>query len=459
MIFTYRSPLTWMGSRSETDRRNARDRCPAWLPIVHATHRPDNLMNPYEPLPPADPSRPSWPSQAPEVSVPMQRLIGPALVAFLTACDPGPTMDAPPGNPGPNGLTVEQIAGGLDSPVHLTFAPAALGGPADPRLFIVEQSGRIRIVGADGALRPTPFLDITDRVDCCGERGLLSVAFHPDYPTTGWFFVNYTGAGGSTRVERYSVSQDPDVADESSATLILQVAQPFGNHNGGQNAFGPDGMLYIGLGDGGSGGDPHGNGQNPNTLLGSILRIDVDGDEPYAVPADNPFVGTAGARPEIWAYGLRNPWRFSFDRETGELYIADVGQNQWEEINRVAGDAAGLNFGWNVMEASHCYSSNNCEQDGLELPIAEYSHSDGCSVTGGYVYRGSALPDLTGHYFFSDYCDGWVRSLEPDAGAEPSVRNWSLGNLGRITSFGEDAAGELYILSQAGTVYRMAPGG
>jgi glucose/arabinose dehydrogenase len=331
-----------------------------------------------------------------------------ALVAGLVACGDGPTMDAPPGDPGPSGFTVEEVVDGLESPVHLTFAPGP-EGTRDRRLFVVEQPGRIRVVRVDGTLRPTPFLDITDRVGCCGERGLLSVAFHPDYAVTGWIFVNYTDKGGQTRVERYSVSNDPDVADPLSAELVLQVAQPFANHNGGLNLFGPDGMLYVGLGDGGSGGDPQGNGQNRGTLLGSILRLDVDQGLPYTVPEDNPFVGT-------------------------------------------------VNFGWNIMEGRHCYGSGNCNQNGLTLPIAEYSHADGCSVTGGYVYRGSALPALTGHYFFADYCDGQVWSLEPGPGSEPSVRSWSLGDLGRITSFGEDAEGELYILSVGGSVYRLVPG-
>jgi hypothetical protein len=380
------------------------------------------------------------------------------LAAVTMACGDGPTMDAPPGDPGPAGLAVEEVVDGLESPVYLTFARGP-EGTRDRRLFIVEQEGRIRVVRVDGTLRPTPFLDITDRVGCCGERGLLSVAFHPDYAATGWFFVNYTDQGGNTRVERYSVSEDPDIADPLSAELVLQVAQPFANHNGGLNAFGPDGMLYVGLGDGGSGGDPQGNGQNRGTLLGSILRLDVDQGLPYTLPGDNPFVGTPGARPEIWAYGLRNPWRFSFDPQAGQLYIADVGQNQWEEIDRVPADQGGLNFGWNVMEGRHCFGGGNCNQNGLTLPIAEYSHADGCSVTGGYVYRGSALPDLTGHYFFADYCDGWVRSLEPGTGAEPEVRSWNLGDLGRITSFGEDAEGELYILSTRGSVYRMVEGG
>jgi len=384
--------------------------------------------------------------------------LGQALVVCLAACGDAPTMDAPPGDPGPSGLAVEEVVGGLASPVYLTFAPGP-EGTRDRRLFIVEQPGRIRIVGVDGILRSTPFLDITDRVDCCGERGLLSVAFHPDYAASGWFFVNYTDDDGDTRVERYTVSDDPALADESSAELILQVPQPFGNHNGGLNVFGPDGMLYVGLGDGGSGGDPQGNGQNRGTLLGSLLRLDVDEGLPYTVPDDNPFVGTPGARPEIWAYGLRNPWRYSFDHQAGELYIADVGQNQWEEINRVPADKGGLNFGWNVMEASHCYGNGTCDEEGLTLPVAEYSHAEGCSVTGGYVYRGSALPALTGHYFFADYCDGWVRSLEPGGGNTPSVRSWSLGDLGRITSFGEDSEGELYILSQDGSMYRLQPGG
>ncbi|MGH7507730.1 MAG: PQQ-dependent sugar dehydrogenase, partial [Longimicrobiales bacterium] len=341
---------------------------------------------------------------------------------------------------------------GLGSPVHLT-APAG-----DDRLFIVEQEGRIRII-EDGELRSTPFLDLTDRVRAGGERGLLSMAFHPDYTTNHTFFVYYTDRDGDTRVERYTTTADPAVADPSSASLVLAVDQPFSNHNGGLLTFGPDGMLYIGLGDGGSGGDPHGHGQNRATLLGSILRVDVDGDEPYAIPPDNPFVSTASARPEIWAYGLRNPWRFTIDAASGDLYIADVGQGQWEEVNVVDATAGGLNFGWNLMEGAHCFASDNCDRDGLVLPVLEYDHGDGCSVTGGLVYRGTTIPEIVGHYFYADYCAGWVRSFRWDGQAVVDEREWSFGSIGEIYAFGEDAAGELYVLASGsnGAVHLIEP--
>lgn len=349
-------------------------------------------------------------------------------------------------------LSVELVAQGLEGAVHLT-AP-----PLDDRVFLVEQPGRIRIIASDGNVLSTPFLDITDRVRCCGERGLLSVAFHPMYATNGRFFVNYTGEFGVTRVEGYQVSANPNLADASSAKLILEVDQPFSNHNGGLNLFGPDGMLYVGLGDGGSAGDPHGNGQNLNTLLGSILRIDVDGGDPYLIPADNPFRTVPGARGEIWAYGLRNPWRFSFDRHLGQLYVADVGQNLWEEVNRVDATLGGVNYGWSVMEGAHCFGGGVCDQMGLTPPILEYGHGAGCSITGGHVYRGSAIPELVGQYFYADYCRGWVRSLEVQGGGAVETHNWDVGGLGPITSFGEDGAGELYFLTEEGRVYRIAGG-
>jgi len=359
----------------------------------------------------------------------------------------------PEGDSGDNGgtgavtLAVEVVAGGFSNPIHLT-APAN-----DPRLFVVEQSGRIRII-ENGQVLVTPFLDITGRVQSGGERGLFSIAFHPQYHSNGFFYVSYTDDGGDSRIERYSVTGDPSVADPNSAELILSVPQPFGNHNGGQIAFGSDGMLYIGLGDGGDGGDPQGNGQNTNTLLGSLLRIDVDGGDPYAIPLDNPFRGAPGAD-EIWGYGLRNPWRFSFDREANQLYVADVGQNDWEEINVVSVVQPELNYGWNTMEGAHCFASDPCDSSGLVLPALEYGHSDGCSVTGGYVYRGTAIPDIQGHYFYSDYCSGFLRSFRFSGGSVSDQRQWSVGGLGNVLSFGEDAGGELYVLSRNGNVYRI----
>lgn len=352
-------------------------------------------------------------------------------------------------------LRLQRIATGFSGPVHLT-AP-----PGDGRLFVVEQPGRIRII-RDGALLATPFLDITAKVGSGGERGLLGLAFHPSFATNGFFFVDYTNRDGDTRVERYTVSPDPDRADPASAKLILAVDQPFSNHNGGLVAFGPDGMLYIGLGDGGGGGDPRDNGQNRGTLLGSLLRIDVDRGDPYTIPADNPFVGTAGARGEIWAWGLRNPWRFAFDRPAGRLFIADVGQNAWEEVNAVDAAVGGLNYGWNVMEAAHCYpGGSGCDRSGLVLPVLEYGHGDGCSITGGFVYRGAAIPSIQGHYFYADYCRGWVRSFRLSGDQAVDRTEWPFGEIGQVLSFGEDAAGELYVLASSGgtgSVYRLVAG-
>ncbi len=349
-------------------------------------------------------------------------------------------------------LAVQVVASGLSNPLYLT-APAG-----DPRLFIVEQPGRIRIV-ASGQLRDTPFLDIDDRVQSGGERGLLGMAFHPDYATNGFLYVSYTDSTGDSRIERYAVTGDPNVADPGSGKLILAVDQPFSNHNGGQISFGPDGMLYIGLGDGGSGGDPQGHGQNRATLLGALLRIDVDGGDPYATPPDNPFVGDPDARGEIWGYGLRNPWRFAFDVEGGDVYIADVGQSSWEEVHVLAADSGGANYGWNVMEGMHCYRANSCDMSGLVMPVVEYDHGDGCSVTGGFVYRGSAIPELRGHYFYSDYCSGFLRSFRFASGTAADQQEWDVGSLGSVLSFGQGADGELYILSGNGRVYRLTRGG
>ncbi|MDP2530743.1 MAG: PQQ-dependent sugar dehydrogenase, partial [Candidatus Palauibacterales bacterium] len=343
-----------------------------------------------------------------------------AAVAFGLACG----SSSPPAEMGTSGLVATPVVSGLSSPVWLT-AP-----PGDPRLFVVEQRGTIRIV-KDGSLLPEPFLDLRPAVASGGERGLLGLAFHPDYASNGRFYVDYTDPQGDTRVVAYRVSaSDPDRADPASGDTILAVDQPYSNHNGGLVTFGPDGMLYVGLGDGGSGGDPRGNGQNRGTLLGAILRLDVDGGSPYRIPPDNPFVGQAGFRGEIWAWGLRNPWRYSFDPASGLLYIADVGQNDWEEINAEPARSGGLNYGWNVMEGRHCYGSSSCDAQGLVQPILEYDHRDGCSITGGFVYRGSAMPDLQGTYFYSDYCSGWLRSLRYDGTAVGEERSWVVGSLG-----------------------------
>jgi len=374
----------------------------------------------------------------------------------LCACSDG-SSDGPtgPGNGEPPsvGLAVEVVAQGLEEPVFLT-APEG-----DPRLFVVELPGRIRVI-EDGTLLPTPFLDITDEVRSAGgEQGLFSVAFHPDYDTNGFFYVNYTAedTGGGTRVERYTVSADPGAADALSAKTILSVAQPFTNHNGGLVTFGPDGMLWVGMGDGGSGGDPQGNGQDPTTLLGALLRLDVDGGDPYAAPPGNPYVGDPGGADEVWAIGLRNPWRFAFDPAEELLYVADVGQSDLEEVSVVSASQPGLNFGWNVMEGDRCFEpAEGCDTDGLVLPAVTYPNAEeGCSITGGYVYRGSAIPDLRGHYFYSDFCAGFLRSFRFTGSGPTEEEEWDVGDLGNVLSFGRDSEGELYVLSGNGVVGRI----
>jgi glucose/arabinose dehydrogenase len=289
------------------------------------------------------------------------------------------------------------------------------------------------------------------------EEGLLGLAFAPDYRENGYFYVYYSAADPRRSVvSRFSLDQENiNVADSQSEVIIMEIAQPFSNHNGGQLAFGPDGYLYIGLGDGGSEGDPQGNGQNLGTLLGKILRINVSGlsaPGDYEIPADNPFLNTKGAPPEIWAFGLRNPWRFSFDSATGLLWAGDVGQNLWEEIDIVA---KGANYGWNIMEGFHCYSpATGCNQSGLTLPLVEYDHSQGCAVIGGYVYRGDQIPSLQGYYIYGDYCSGniWALAYHDNA----VTKNILLAESGlSITSFGEDLAGNLYILSRDGGIYTL----
>jgi glucose/arabinose dehydrogenase len=349
-------------------------------------------------------------------------------------------------------LRAQQVVEGLSSPVYLT-APKG-----DPRLFIVEQPGRIRVVKG-GALLATPFLDITARVVSGGERGLLSMAFDPAYATNGRFYVYYTGAQGDIFVDRFTVSSNPDVANTSSDRVITIQHRANSNHNGGLLLFGPDGMLYLGTGDGGGAGDVPNNAQNIEVLLGKLLRLDVAA-LPYTIPAGNPFVGRAGSD-EIWAYGLRNPWRFAFDvppdGTTPKLYIADVGQGAREEVNVVDAQAAGRNYGWRVMEGTQCYNpSSGCSQTGFTLPVLDYDHGQGCSITGGFVYRGAAIPEVRGHYFYSDYCSGWLRSFRLSGGVAVEQREWPIGDIGNVTSFGVDAAGELYVLSSNGRVYRLA---
>jgi glucose/arabinose dehydrogenase len=358
-------------------------------------------------------------------------------------------------------VELDPFASGFERPLFLADPDDGSG-----RLFVVEQPGRIRIV-RDGEVEPEPFLDITDRVNSdSSEQGLLGLAFDPAFAENGRFYVGYTGYDGPTgmsnEVARFQVSaDDPDRADPESELTLLEIEDPYRNHNGGLVLFGPDGYLYAGMGDGGSGGDPENHGQNPGTLLGSILRIDVSegtdaGDPPYAIPPDNPFVDDPAARPEIWAYGLRNPWRFSFDRETGDLWIADVGQNAWEEVNFQAADSpGGENYGWSIMEGNHCFEASDCDTAGLVRPIAEYDHSQGVSVTGGYVYRGEAAPDLHGVYLYADYGSGYLWGFYRGEGGEAVVAGPIETGL-NISSFAEDAAGEVYVTAFDGTVYRVA---
>ncbi|MEA2621992.1 MAG: hypothetical protein QOH61_902, partial [Chloroflexota bacterium] len=324
-------------------------------------------------------------------------------------------------------------------------------------LLVVEQAGTIRVVAADGSVQADPFLDISKRVLAGGEQGLLGLALHPDYEANGRFFVDYTRRpDGATVIAEFTANEG--IGDPGSGRVLLTIPQPFANHNGGMVAFDRAGMLVIGMGDGGSGGDPQGNGQNPQALLGKLLRIDVDGGDPYAIPPDNPFATSAGALPEIWALGMRNPWRFSFDRETGDLFVGDVGQGAWEEIDAEPALAGGRNYGWNVMEGTHCFGSSSCNQEGLTLPVAEYDHGSGCAVTGGYVYRGSAFPALRGGYVLSDACTGslWVLSAA-DAIATGSAPLALAGETGlSVSSFGEDDAGELYVVDLGGSILKLA---
>ena len=351
------------------------------------------------------------------------------------------------------------------------------------RLFVLNQKGRIHII-TNGETLKTPFLDISDRVHGSltpgSEEGLLGLAFHPDYKTNGYFYLNYVNKNDSSIVSRFSVTDNPNIADEGTEKMILGIPQPFGNHNGGHLAFGPkDGMLYIGFGDGGKWGDPYNNSQDLKTLLGAILRINVDKGDPYTIPPDNPFFNDTGKRSEIFCYGLRNPWRFSFDRETSDLIIGDVGQNLWEEINWLTWDESlGANFGWRTMEGNHCYDPEEfCDTTGLIMPVFEYPNNasymkiligmdereaTGCSVTGGYVYRGNNNPDLWGTYIFGDYCTGRIWSFKLKNGKPTKFKNLrpELKKHSRdvplfISSFGEDSSGELYVVDYLGAVYKF----
>jgi glucose/arabinose dehydrogenase len=364
---------------------------------------------------------------------------------------PTSTVVQTEGFPDPGMVQWRVILSGLNAPVGLTNA-----GDGSGRLFIIEQAGLVRVV-VDGALLPEPYLDIRERVgDERSEQGLLGLAFHPGYAQNGYLFVNYTDTQGDTVISRFQVSgSDNNRADPGSETRLLNVSQPYANHNGGAVVFGPDDFLYLGLGDGGSAGDPLSNGQSLDTLLGKILRIDVDGTAPYAIPPDNPFLD-GGGRPEIWAYGLRNPWRISFDRATGDLYIGDVGQNQWEEIDFYpTGDPGGGNFGWNFFEGSHPFQGSPPSGVQLIPPVLEYGHDLGCSVTGGFVYRGDRMPAWQGIYFFADYCSGrvWGAFREPGGSWR---QEFLFAGLGQVTSFGEDEIGELYLVDHNGSIYMLA---
>jgi glucose/arabinose dehydrogenase len=346
-------------------------------------------------------------------------------------------------------LGLEQLARGLRRPVALADA-----GDFSGRLYVAEKRGPIRIV-ENGSALPTPFLDISDRVASDqSENGLLGLAFHPDYPNNGFFYVYYSNLANQTVLARYSVSGNPNVADKNSETVLLTFDQPTPEHNGGQLTFGTDGYLYVGLGDGGGVGDEYNNGQNGGTLLGAILRLDVDSGLPYSVPPDNPFVGDPNIRDEIWTYGLRNPWGYALDRDSGEWYIADVGETKFEEINVQPAGVAGQNYGWPQMEGTHCYpSGEECEKPGMVSPVYEYTHTEGCAVVGGFVYRGRQFPALDGTYLFGDYCAGQIWALR-----KLPIGGWQFVEMSapfvRISAFGQDRNGEVYVLDyKQGAVY------
>ncbi len=358
-------------------------------------------------------------------------------------------------DPAATTIRLNQVVEGLRQPTAIASANDGSG-----RLFVTEKRGTIRVV-RNGAVLPEPFLDISSSVRSAeSERGLLGLAFHPQYRRTGLFFVYYTDQTGDIIVARYAVSANADRADPASATEILHIQhRDAANHNGGSLVFGPDGYLYIGTGDGGGAGDRFGNSQNGGSLLAKILRVDVDAGSPYAIPKDNPFVNRAGFRPEIWAWGLRNPWRISFDRQTGDMFIGDVGQDQWEEVDfQPAGAPGGTNYGWNKLEGTHCYPPGaTCDPAGFTPPVAEYSHTgNGCSITGGYVYRGAAQPALTGAYFFGDYCTGKLWALSRDARGGWVTTPLITANGVAVSTFGEDEAGEVYVADlNAGGLYAI----
>lgn len=362
------------------------------------------------------------------------------------------TRDAPPRS---ELYTWTLIAEDFDSPLGVVRPPDNSG-----RLMVVEQQGLIFVVQPDGRTEPTPFLDISDLLPAgvflgsYTEQGLLGMAFPPDYSASGRFYISYTNFEGDSVIARYNVGTNPDEADTTSSQIILKVDQPFVDHNGGNIVFGPDGMLWIGFGDGGNVNEPNTRSLDPTLMLGKMLRIDVSGNE-YTIPADNPFVGTPSTSPEIWASGLRNPWRFTFDRSTGDLYIGDVGQWNWEEVNfQPASSRGGENYGWSAYEGTHIYLENVTIDEPVAMPFYEYPHVDGCSVTGGYVYRGKALPELEGYYFFGDYCNGMIWTSYRDTNGEWQTTPF-MDTEFVISSFGEDTDGELYLVDYKGAIYQL----
>lgn len=387
-------------------------------------------------------------------------LLGACLLATLLTGAAGPSVTetaTAQSSELPSLLLASPITG-LTQPVSITHA-----GDGSGRIFVAEQTGRIRII-RNGTVSSTPFLNISTRISTGGERGLLGLAFPPGFATKQYFYVNYTNSSGNIVIARYRVSVgNADIADFNSEQVVLVVNHPtFANHNGGQLAFSSrDGFLYIGTGDGGSGGDPNNRAQNGDDLLGKILRIDVETGSPatYTVPASNPFVGTAGFLPEIWALGLRNPWRFSFDRQTNDLFVSDVGQGNFEEVNfQPASSAGGENYGWRIMEGLHCFNPINCSSTGLTLPVTEYNHSLGCSITGGYVYRGAAYPRMQGLYFYGDFCSGRIWGLRQETGVWRATELLDT-NIG-ISTFGEDEQGNLYVANyNNGTIFSVTDNG
>jgi glucose/arabinose dehydrogenase len=372
-------------------------------------------------------------------------------LVLLTACGSSTDTSTAPSLP-PSGsppLKLETVVSGLASPLYLTSPPG------DARLFVVEQAGQIRIV-QNGALVSTPFLNISQKISYGGERGLLGLTFDPQYASNGYFYVYFTAPNGDITVERYTVSAgDPNIADMAFAPVITIPHQQFGNHNGGQLAFGPDGYLYIGTGDGGGGGDPLGNAQSGRSLLGKMLRLDVS-SLPYKIPPTNPYIASSSRAPEIWAYGLRNPWRFSFDSITSTVFIGDVGQNAREEINVADTNGAGLNYGWNITEGMICYAASACDIAGITLPVVDHARADAVSITGGYVYRGNNIPELRGTYLYGDFGKGWVKSFVYANGAATEQKDWPTLQTSSLASFGVDSAGEMYIVSLGGTIFRIA---